>query len=1019
MSQRELLVSPPGTGKTATCIELFRTEILRSKSGIESRSFFVLPSREHAERIQNLVLKADVPGHRPADAPVAGLFNAHILTINDLTSRFLGFAAGRTPNDAVRRRALERALQESTEGKGALKYFADVASFKGFRRLILDAIKEFSQSLLTVEAFERLCQPLLKDAVFRMKFRDFTLVWKRYQAELERLGFREPQEGIAELLERRMDPPRADLVIFDGFYHFTRAQRELVRASAAWSDRCVVTLTLPDDAERREGLFEYPERTLQFLLEAGFREKKIRPVNHRVKDGSLLRLEKGLFRAKPDTISGAPSSIEIFEASDLRSEIELVAREIKRLYRERELHYSDICVILRTIGPYERVIGSVFSRFGIPVAVHERKKLIESGLARTIVRLLDLTIEGWKREDLLAFLRSSYLRAVVSEEDVADLEAVSFSQNVREGRQAWVEAVRASAPAARALAKALSWEKKFLAAANAVQFGREIGSLFGEFGLLEGFHFRGGPDEEEVWKAVQGILRAARASAPGGGRPVEPETQIREFRESLETGLFSLRPPGRNRVQVYDVVMALPKEYKVVFLSGLLEKSFPLAAAEDPLFKDSERQKINREGLVLEERAWRLAGERYFFYIGVTRAKEKLYLTYPLYDAEGRPSLPSFFVEEVRKIFPALLPLTQRLGELVPPPAQWAIEEDAELGLATDLFSGGRPLAARELLIERAQKPALREIAEWGYTAGRARIESEVARRLLGGANEVLSPTRLEMFATCAFKHFAARALKLKEPLEGKEFLEKGSVLHKVLEEFYKALPESRRADPEFWRNTPLARELLLGKLDEVIASDQAFRHEPVYRRKAYRESMRRTLSLYLEREAASGQREFEPAYFEWVFGLEGRPALEIEGSSGPVRIGGRIDRIDLTRDRRRALVIDYKLSRRSDSIKERLRKGIELQLPLYILAAEKFLGVEVARGELQLLQSAGTEPLTLDSDEDRREILGNVQARVREIAARMREADISVHSKSCEHCAFSAVCRFEKWRLAYVKEGA
>ena len=61
-SMLELLVSGPGTGKTTACIDLFRKQILRSPGGLDSRSYFVLPNREHAGRIQNLVLKKDIPG---------------------------------------------------------------------------------------------------------------------------------------------------------------------------------------------------------------------------------------------------------------------------------------------------------------------------------------------------------------------------------------------------------------------------------------------------------------------------------------------------------------------------------------------------------------------------------------------------------------------------------------------------------------------------------------------------------------------------------------------------------------------------------------------------------------------------------------------------------------------------------------------------------------------------------------------------------------------------------------------
>ena len=105
----ELLASPPGTGKTSYCIERFKNQILKTRSGIHSRSFFVLPNREHVNRGQNLIFKKDVQG----------VFNAHILTINDLASRLLGALAVPHPSDALRQAILREILQSPAH----FKYF--------------------------------------------------------------------------------------------------------------------------------------------------------------------------------------------------------------------------------------------------------------------------------------------------------------------------------------------------------------------------------------------------------------------------------------------------------------------------------------------------------------------------------------------------------------------------------------------------------------------------------------------------------------------------------------------------------------------------------------------------------------------------------------------------------------------------------------------------------------------------------------------------------------------------------
>ncbi|MBI3315968.1 MAG: hypothetical protein HYZ87_03225, partial [Candidatus Omnitrophica bacterium] len=325
MALLELLASGPGTGKTSACIELFKKEILKSRSGIDSRSFFILPSQEHADRIQNLVLKQNesrrsLPAGQMAgrQARVAGLFNAHLLTLDDFAARCLGSFAGSHPTDAQR----SAILRDILESPVSLPAFAAVSGFKGFRKLFLDTIKEFKSNLLTVEEFEKLAQPLLKNAAFRSKFRDFSVVIKNYETRLAERSLSEPEDDIRRLVEEGKGFSAA-LVVFDGFYHFTRAQRALIESTAVWASHVVVTLTLPQDRARRE-LFEYSERTRKFLAGIGFKEKRPALVkNHRAEDPALEALEKNLFLDPPVPYAGSPEAVKVFEAPHLRGEAEM------------------------------------------------------------------------------------------------------------------------------------------------------------------------------------------------------------------------------------------------------------------------------------------------------------------------------------------------------------------------------------------------------------------------------------------------------------------------------------------------------------------------------------------------------------------------------------------------------------------------------------------------------------------------------------------------------------------------
>src|SRR3990167_3639615 len=119
----------------------------------------------------------------------------------------------------------------------------------------------------------------------------------------------------------------------------------------------------------------------------------------------------------------------------------------------------------------------------------------------------------------------------------------------------------------------------------------------------------------------------------------------------MEVDLFSLHERDKNAVQVYDISLARQKEYKVIFLAGLLERVFPSETREDPVLSDEERRTAG-----LAEKLPKQALERYFFYLAVTRARERVIFSYPRFDLEGHEALPSFYVDEVTRLFQAPLP---------------------------------------------------------------------------------------------------------------------------------------------------------------------------------------------------------------------------------------------------------------------------------------------------------------------------------------------------------------------------
>jgi len=992
MPSLELLVSPPGTGKTARCIELFKQRILNTRAGIGSRSYFVLPSREHADRIQNLILRRDVPG----------LFNAHILTIQDLADRFL--EGGGRPADSVRRAAAAGALDaRDASGESVYGYFRDSLELGGFRELALEVVREFKAGLLSTADFERRAQPLLKDPVFRSKFRDFSILLKRYDAALEALGVVEADDEIArlEMLDGR--PGRPDLVIFDGFYHFTRAQAKLLVLLSRWADHTVVTLTLDPAHSAGEALFGYPERTRRFLRAAGFRESAPSDENHRAAHPALKHLAAHLFAASPPKFEGE-SPAAVFSAPSRRAEYEMIAREIRKLYREGPYHFSDVCLILRGVSGQRALIESTFAEFAVPVAIHERNRLVESGLAGALHRLLRLAVDDWRRDDVLYLAKSSYFRDRLALADALEIERAALREGLREGRAAW-ETLAAnaalSAPARAFLSFLLETEARLLSAPRVHAFAAVVRAYLEPLAAASGDAI-----DAAAARAIASMLAAARRRY-GSDAPFDASRYARELLGDVEDGLFSTKARGRNRVQVYDVVMALPKEYKVVFVCDLLEKTFPQPVTEDPLFKDAERSVLNGDDPALEERRFRLTGERYFFYMAVTRARERLYLTHSTHDADGKPSLRSFFVDEALACFGehAVERRSRDLSRFLPRPDEWESETDVARGVAALRGAPAGDAFAREVLA--AWDPPEMLARGLSRTALQAGFRDPRVLKAVASLERPFSASTLEAFLTCPFRHYAEHLLGLNRSIEGHEEAEMGTLLHEVLYEYFVAVPEADRISGAYFKDAAKMEADLEAIFDRKF-EEGPFRGQPAYRRAAWRESMRAMLKRYVRLEgelAGSGV----PSHFEWEFGKNKKEGLRIPAAEGDILLKGTVDRVDVDPATGRAVVIDYKKSSRN--LREKLKKGHEIQLPIYLLAVRSLLGLEPAGFEHRVLKTGRREDAGL-SDEDMENLLAETEDRVRQAVRRIRAGEITVESRDCKFCEFDAVCRVEAKKI-------
>ena len=549
---------------------------------------------------------------------------------------------------------------------------------------------------------------------------------------------------------------------------------------------------------------------------------------------------------------------------------------------------------------------------------------------------------------------------------------------------------------------------------------------------------------------------------------------LRLLAEKLRSTLSQIHlppdPPRGVQVVTPDEAAGFPCD--ALFLGGLVEGEFPRLPTTDIFLEDRQR-----DALGLEDIDAAVAADRLLFYRTLATPRRHLYLLYPR--AEGGSSLsPSSFVEEVEALLddPSLperdepdtplftLPqlhaaIGRGLGEQISTPP--ALAAAALTRQSRHLPSLAFPL--QRLLHGLSVEGARSRYDQLGPYEGfldHPRALAAVHTRL--GTGHPFSATQLETYARCPFLFFAQRLLSinpLHDPDADESALERGNLIHNALYHFF----SERVHDGSFDRVTPDNLEAARPRLRAITRREaddlglQGFFWEQELERLLGREDEegREGLLMRFLRLESEATDPADPAHFELSFGSyhDQGPSDRLSTStpyviSGPeegdsVRLFGKIDRVDRTPDGRFA-IYDYKTGQ-VPSVAD-IGRGLHLQIPLYLLAAESLLhdqglrqGTAGAYYQLRDLENCGRKGLFgdrsqrgqvyaaqgrgLPEPEIFRQLIEQTRDFALSYARSMRRGFFHVTrqspAKACTYCAYRQTCRLDHRRMrALEREG-
>ena len=601
------------------------------------------------------------------------------------------------------------------------------------------------------------------------------------------------------------------------------------------------------------------------------------------------------------------SQIKMLRPADRSDEVEQIAYLIQKRVSQGTCKLSDICVAYYNIGQYQQRIAETFSAYRIPYSLVESLPLTKSEIVKSIFsRLSSQQVP----------IADAYFSDVPSAADTRIFHPDAFRR--------YIDGLLADGKVVEHILNPMFRENQE---------------------VVEG--------EIEAYRQFRRIVKelCSVLKAEGDGSYFLGDYIGKLHHIAKHTNYRNRATTKGETVKIAQLSELRSLEFDTVFLGDFVEGSFPENYRPDPLlpeipYRTEEEQRLDN---------------RFLFYRVLKSFRKRLYLLVPKREREA-DLIPSPFLAQLRKVAnvddaevgdPSRGSVTGFLsiyGNYI-----WTMNTTSN-GEFPDSIANMRPLIDHVVAVEKSREATHEHLAYEGVlTAGTLSVESK--KQLQSLHNKPYSVTELETYAKCPFQYFVNNVLRFRVEEDEEEdelsSLERGSLLHEILFEFY----NNHRESPPVEQHFEEAKQQLDGILDakseerrnrrteNPISADNLFWETEI-------EKLRVALHKWLKAEQ-SYNLSVMPRYFEVSFGQDQEPRDPELSCTRPISIGnvrmrGKIDRIDLGNGAFN--VIDYKTGGSTIRMPEILN-GRSIQLPIYLQIAKKLLdnnrmaGLESASG--------------------------------------------------------------------------
>lgn len=832
--------------------------------------------------------------------------------------------------------------------------------------LVIRTITEFKKHGITINNLKDEVEKT-QDAYLKTKLSDMILLYENFENKI--VDNYIDDTDLLTMLAKNLDEVefiKNSIIYIDEFAGFTHQEYEIIKGLIKYAKQVNITICVDNlnPAINPDTDIYYSNKITLYKLIDLVNENNFKleePVflkdQYRFKTKELKHLANNIYEIQSTKYEENVENIQLFLAKNPYSEIENIAKEIKKLVRDKKIRYKDISIITKNIDTYASLVRAIFKQYEIPVFIDEKRDLNQNIIIQYVLSILEILVRNFSSESVFSYIKLGFCE--IDEDEIFKLENYCNKWGIKQNKWKKDFNIEAEDKSKKQEVERLNELRKQIIM-PLIELKESIKKEKTAINITKSLYefIQNQKIEEKVISRISKLEEEKNIDLANEYKSSyqvlieildeivlifnEEKISLDNYSKILKIGLknsgLGKIPGTQDQVTFGDVNRSRSHKVKNIFIIGLNDGSFPSINKDEGFFNDLDREELKQDGIELAKGTLeQLYEDNFNIYKAFTTAENQLYLSYVSTDSESKSLRPSMLINKIKKMFPKL------------------IEKSDVINKEYDLFNKE---VTYEELIENIDKIRNGESIDkiWYEIYNYYKSQNEWKEKLfedleglkysnlpnqikkanidkLYGNKLNTSVSQLERYRSCPFSYYLQYGLKLKEKEELKiQSFNTGSFMHETIDEFFEYVREEQILLTQIEEDK--IKEIVSQIIDKNLNLSKNYIFTATAKYKVLVKRLKRIVSKALKYIIETLiYSDFDIEGTEIEFNKKGKyPPIVLELDNGKkVEITGKIDRIDTadSDDGKYLRIIDYKSSSKNIDLNE-VYAGLQIQLLTY-----------------------------------------------------------------------------------------